>query len=97
MRRLRATATKIEPDQETVERALAVALASAAITRLLAEVDRLIALVPDTAAANASRRVAAQERRQLARRMRANGMTIPAIAKAIDRSPRQIWRYVEEA
>ena len=66
---------------------------SVSILRLIAEVERLRLLVPDTAVANAARKIAAQEKAAQARRMRADGITVKEIAKALDRTERQVMRY----
>ena len=66
---------------------------SVSILRLIAEVERLRRLVPDTAIANSARKVAAEERAAQARRMRADGMTVPMVAKALDVDPRTVIRY----
>lgn len=66
--------------------------ASNFILRLLREVDRLNALVPNTAAANASRRVAARERANLVRVLAGQGLTNAQIAERVERSVRHVQR-----
>ena len=66
--------------------------ASNFILRLLREVDRLNALVPNTAAANASRRFAAREMANLVRVLAGQGLTNAQIAERVDRSVRHVQR-----
>jgi hypothetical protein len=65
------------------------------IRRLTAEVDRLRLLVPGTGAAVHAKKVIAEENKALAMRMHEEGMTLPRIAKAVDRTERQVERYLE--
>ena len=81
------------PDVQLLERVhIALNGANAAIARLLSEIDRLSALVPNTAAANASRRVAARERANLVRVLAGQGLTNAEIADMVDRSVRHVQR-----
>ena len=66
--------------------------ASNFILRLLREVDRLNALVPNTAAANASRRFAAREMANLVRVLAGQGLTNAQIAERVERSVRHVQR-----
>jgi hypothetical protein len=65
------------------------------ITRLIAEIERLSAMVPNTAKATGRRSVLSQEKANLARLMREQGMTVPKIAEAIDRTPRHTQRLLK--
>ncbi len=85
-----------DEERALMERATQTSEAAIAATmRLTAEVERLSGLVPDTAIANASRHLAAQERANLAKRMRSEGMTVADIAKAIGRTERQTYRLLK--
>lgn len=64
------------------------------ILRLLAEIERLTRLVPRTAAARMAVRTATDERARLARRLRADGVTVREIAERLDRTERQVYRLL---
>ena len=67
---------------------------SISILRLLAEVERLAALVPHTAAARQAVQTATDERASLARRLRSKGLTVREIAERLDRTERQVYRLL---
>lgn len=78
----------------TPERAeKAIADANLNIVRLLDEIDRLKQnLRPD--AALEARQTATDERAELARQLRSQGVTIRQIARRLDRTERQVYRLL---
>jgi hypothetical protein len=86
-----------ETPAEFIDRFIAVLdMATVTIEHLHDEIARLSELVPDTAAANAARKRASREKAEFAKRLRAEGMTVPEIAKVVDRSLRHTNRYFED-
>lgn len=67
---------------------------SVSILRLLAEVEYLVKLVPNTAAARAAVRTATDERARLAHRLRSEGLTVREVALRLDRTERQVYRLL---